>query len=564
MQRSERRAEIGKRLAEESFDVLVIGGGITGAGVARDAALRGLKVALVDKGDFGSGTSSRSSRLVHGGLRYLEMYQFGLVFESTHERARLMKLAPHLVRPLPFLMPMYEGVKPGPGLMRMGMLLYDTLASFQNYRRHKKLSAEAVSREEPALLQEGLRGAFRYYDCHTNDGRLTLENVLDAAGAGAACLNYARFEELRTERVEDREDVIGAVVVDAITGERIEIDARVVANAVGPWLRTLGESMGAGILPDVQPSKGVHIIVPRERFPADHAVVMTTRDGRVVFCVPWETATYVGTTDTEYDGDVDAVTATREDVDYLLEAANKYFPDLRLGVEDVIGTWAGLRPLVIEDSEETDKATYKVSREHLVNRDPRGVVTITGGKLTTYRIMAAQTVDAAVASLRERGGAPEGVGRCATKKRPLPGGVGLRKEAERAARLAELRQRYCDEAELPEAAVLHAFDVYGARAGELLKLALADPSLAKPIVDGLPYLWAEVRFAAEQEMVERLEDLLVRRTYLFYKTDDRALDVAAEVADRLGACLGWDETRKAQELEALHDLAASAMRFTKE
>ena len=557
-----KRAETWNRLATENFDMLVIGGGITGAGVARDAALRGLKVALVDKGDFGSGTSSRSSRLVHGGLRYLEMYQFGLVSESTHERARLMKLAPHLVRPLPFLMPVYEGKKPGTLLLRMGMLLYDTLASFQNYRRHRKLNAAAIKEQEPELLSDGLRAAFRYYDCHTNDGRLTLENVVGAEEAGAVCLNHARFEALRTEKNDERDGVVGATVVDSLTGEDVAVSAKVVVNAVGPWLRTLGEAMGADILPDLKPSKGVHVVVPHDRLPVEHAVVMTVpSDGRVVFCIPWETATYVGTTDTDYDGDIDAAEATREDVDYLLDTTNIYFPNVKLTAEDVIGTWTGLRPLVVADSGETDKATYQVSREHLLNRDPRGIVTITGGKLTTYRIMASQAVDEAIKSLKERGLAPEKIGRCQTKKTPLPGGVGLGSEDDREKTATELVERYAKDDGLSPEAVRYAFGTYGARAESLLELAAADVSLAKPIVNGLPYFWAEVPFAADNEFVGRLDDMLVRRTYLFYKTNDRAMNVASEVASRLAECLGWDDARMESEMERFRELAASAMRF---
>ena len=544
-----------ERLTSEPFDVLVVGGGITGAGVARDAALRGLRVALVDKGDFASGTSSRSSRLVHGGLRYLEMYEFGLVFESTQERARLMRLAPHIVRPLPFIFPVYEGTKPGMFLMRLGMLLYDALATFRTYRNHRKLRRARLETIEPTLRRDGLKGGFCYYDCITNDGRLTLENVLGAEAAGAACLNYVRLD--RALREDDL--VTGAEVVDEVTGRRGVLRAPVVVNAVGPWLddvlRRSGcvDAAGRPQGPRLQPSKGVHIVVPRRRLPVEHAVVMSgVRDRRVVFCVPWETATYVGTTDTAFDGDPDAVHADVDDIAYLLETANHFFPAQDLRPEDVISTWSGLRPLVADD----EASTYQTSREHVVQADPRGVVTVAGGKLTTYRIMARQVVDAAVRLLRGRAtpaGRPS-IGRCRTKKAPLPGGVGIRKPKEREALLARL-----EASGLPAPVRDHVFRNYGARCVRILDRVAADPASSRAVVEGLPYLWAEVDLAVEEEHALRLEDVLVRRTHLFFKAGDQARGVADAVADRLAALLGWDEARRRAELDSFLALADAEM-----
>ncbi len=546
------RAERWRSLSEERFDVLVVGGGITGAGIARDAALRGLRVALVEKGDFGSGTSSHSSRLVHGGLRYLETYEFGLVFESTHERARLMRQAPHLVRPLSFVMPIYRGGRPGMFLMRMGMLLYDSLAAFRNYRRHRRLSPAGLHRREPALETEGLRGAYRYYDCITDDGRLTLENILDAQALGATCLNYARFHAPLHEEHGEAKRIRGAVVEDVLTGARREVCATVIVNAVGPWLDELRALFGEGGGERLMPSKGAHIVLPRERLPVSSAVVMSApRDGRPVFAIPWESATFVGTTDTEFDGSPDSVYADRDDVDYLLETVQKFFAKQALTREDVLSTWAGIRPLVSRGA----GTTYRASREHAVESRADGVVMISGGKLTTYRIMATDAVDAAVTLLTAR--QPERrVPRSATRERPLPGGLGLADDARRREVLAE-QEALAARLGLDEATRRHCFETYGVRATALLEDAARDSSLAIPIVDGLPYLWAEVDFAAEQELVERLDDFLLRRTYLLLKAPAATLAAASAVAERLALARGWDEARLAEEVARFKALAAA-------
>ena len=543
------RPSIWKDLGTEHFDLLVVGGGITGAGIARDAATRGLSVALVDQGDFGSGTSSRSSRLVHGGLRYLENYEFRLVFESTHERARLMRLAPHLVRPLPFVFPVFRGAKPGMFMLRAGMILYDLLASFRNYRRHRRLSARRLAEAEPALRREDLRGGFRFFDCHTDDARLTLENVLGAVGAGASCLNYVRFVAARTRDGE----IAGAELEDATTGERTTARAAVIVCAVGPWLDPVLRAFGDTVSLRLRPSKGVHIVLPHDRLPAENAIVMTAvRDHRAVFCIPWNGATYVGTTDTAWSDadDVDAVFADANDVAYLLETANHYFPDQKLVPGDVTGTWAGLRPLVDQDAD----STYRVSREHVVAAHPSGLVVIAGGKLTTYRKMAAEATDEAAKLLRAR--RPEQkIPKSRTGSLPLPGGVGLRSAAARDALRDEIRRR----AHVDATTADHLFGTYGARVTGLLDLIAEDASLREPIAPGLPYVWAELAFAAAAEMVVHLEDFLLRRTMLLFKTPDGGHAAARSVAQRLTDALGWDEARVAEELARYDELAAAHM-----
>jgi glycerol-3-phosphate dehydrogenase len=397
-----------RELSSRVVDILVVGGGVTGAGIARDAAMRGMAVALVEKGDFASGTSSRSSRLVHGGVRYLEHGHLRLVFEASAERRRLLRLAPHLVRPLQFTWPVYAGHRLPVWKLAAGLTLYDALAMFRNVARHKRLRAEGVLAEEPHLAGPGLRGGVRYFDAATNDARLALANAIDAQRLGAVTLNHTALtgtslapDGLRVARIED-----------VLTGDRLEVRAQVVVNATGPWSDAVGRMLdpdSAAHGDHVQGSKGAHIAVPRERVGNRHAIVLLhPRDGRVLFTLPAGRHTIVGTTDTFTSLSPDEIRASESDVAYLLEAANAYFPDARLTRADVVAAWAGIRPLM-----PTTGSSVAASREHRITRGAR-TVTITGGKLTTYRVMAAQVVDAA----RELLGMPRL--RAATGNAPLP------------------------------------------------------------------------------------------------------------------------------------------------
>jgi len=386
-------------------DILVVGGGITGSGIARDAARRGLKVALVEMSDLASGTSSRSSKLVHGGLRYLEQYEFSLVFEAVSERRILMDIAPHLVNPLGFLFPVYKGSRKPLWMVNTGMWLYDGLSLFRSPRLHRNLEPKEVKVEEPALTTEKLTGAPLYYDCYTDDARLTLETALDATRAGATVATWARVVRF----VKDEAGrVLGAVVRDEIGGEEKEIRAHAVVNATGPWTddtiamsRRIEHSL-------LRPTKGVHIVVDHHKLPVQHAVVcFHPVDGRVLFAIPWGEQTYIGTTDTDYDGDSGEVAADLADVDYLIEAAAAYFPEHRLQRDDVLSTWAGLRPLMRPATENKDIDESAVSREHQIVVGQDGLITIAGGKLTTHRRMAAETVDTAVKLLRLSNHLPE-------------------------------------------------------------------------------------------------------------------------------------------------------------
>ncbi|MCS6916041.1 MAG: glycerol-3-phosphate dehydrogenase/oxidase [Myxococcales bacterium] len=545
-----------QRLGRECFDVLVIGGGITGAGVARDAALRGLRVALVDKGDFAGGTSSKSSKLIHGGLRYLQQYEFGLVFEAVRERTQLLRLAPHLVRPQRFLFPAYRGQYPGLLTLGCGLWVYEALSWFSSPARHRSYRQRQLLELEPGLRAEGLRGGMVYFDSVTDDARLTLENLLDARDHGAVILSYARVTGLLRSGV-----VRGAVVEDALgSGVSTVVRARLTVNATGPWsdqLLALGGRRGQPLL---RPTKGVHVVVAAERLPLRHAVVMIApQDGRVVFAIPWSplpegpaARTILGTTDTDFSGDPDQVAAEAADVDYLLGCANHYFPQARLGPGDVLATWAGLRPLVAPLQQ--GLGASQVSREHRIVDRP-GLITVVGGKLTTYRRMAAEVVEAALGQL---GRSPHELP-CRTGQVPLPGarGLGAAGVAGVAADLEALALPGLD-----AQVAWHLAYTYGGRAMALARRLMAgERALTERLDAELPYLLGEVDLAVEEEAAVRLEDVLARRLPLLLQARDQGLGCAARVADRMATLLGWSAQRKQQELAHYEQVVALSRRF---
>lgn len=531
-----------QRLGSDDFEFLVVGGGVTGTGIARDAALRGFRVALVELGDLASGTSSKSSKLVHGGLRYLEQYDFKLVMEGTSERARLMAQAPHIVRPLPFLFPIYDGSSKGPFLVHLGMWLYDALALFRNYRKHQKLEADEVEAAEPTLNSKGLLAGMLYYDCITDDARLTLENAMAAHRAGACVLTHTRFSEaLRDERGR----ITGAVCEDLLSGRTIAVRAAVIVQAAGPWTNdVLGRTNGRPTAM-VRPTKGVHLVFPREVLPVHHAVVMSAvRDGRVVFAIPWEQSTVVGTTDTDYDGDVDALEATAEDAAYLCETMARYFPDHPVTPADAISTWAGLRPLVRED----DASPYDTSREHTIVVDPRGSVTIAGGKLTTYRKMADECVVEAMALLPAS--RRQGLRECRTANAVLPGAEGFDYRTDREAALGEARAMGLDE-DVAE----HLLQTYGAA-----WRAVAAREGGR-IVPDMPWIWGEIDHAVEAELAMTLDDVLVRRTHLHFHLRDQGLAIAPAVAARMGRLMGWSDDEVAAQVRRFCEIVARGSAF---
>ena len=518
-----------ERLATDSFDLLVVGGGVTGAGIARDAVQRGLSVALVERADFASGTSSKSSKLVHGGLRYLENFEFGLVFEGTRERAYQRRLNPHLVWPLAFVFPVYASDPNGLFKVNLGLWLYDLLSIFRGYRLHKRLSAAATRELVQGLRADELRGSVHYYDCRTDDARLALANALAAQRDGAVSVNYVEF----VAPLCDDGRVEAATVRDVLTGREIEVRCRHVAYAAGPWTDQLPEAPGAGEL--LRPTKGVHIVVGRERLPVDHAVVMSAvADGRVVFAIPFATCTFIGTTDTDYQRELEAVRATAEDVAYLLDTTNRYFPEAGLVATDVRSTWAGLRPLIRSDAE----TAYKTSREHELFHDERGITTIAGGKLTTYRSMAAEVVDAAIQDLRPRGLGE--LARCRTHKVPLDPD------------LPPVEDPVRGPADPLDNAL---WRCHGSGAAWVRARMESHPAEAEALSPTLPHVLAQVSRAVLFEQAERLEDVLVRRLPLFYLAPDQGERAAEPVARHMAALLqrpaAWVESEIADYREVV-------------
>jgi len=530
-----------RALATETFDVLIIGGGVTGAGSARDAALRGLKVALVEREDFASGTSSRSSRLIHGGLRYLEHGHLGLVFESSIERQRLLRLAPHLVRPLAFIWPVYAGARVPRWKLNAGLMLYDALSLFRNVKGYRRLNARQVHAAEPGLRTENLKGGARYYDAATDDARLTLANAVGASEAGATVLNHASVTGLVLEDGQAR----GATVVDHLTGQEVTVRARAVVNATGPWsdeIRRLDAPSGSS--PAVRGSKGVHLSVPRERLNhRDAFTLLSPKDGRVMFVLPADNFTIIGTTETSTRAHPAEVRASEADVAYLLESANAFFPEARLTRADVVSAWAGIRPLVASGYHGAQADAGSASREHAIDVSPSGVLAISGGKLTTYRVMARDVVDAVERHL----GQPRH--RSPTDALPLPGGDIRGLDAEFAAARAEVGD---------EATAIHLVRSYGSRWRRVWALTREEASLARPLAEGLPYRAAEAVWGVTHELVHTLSDLLIRRLKVAFETRDQGHAAARVAAEVMAPRLGWDAAETQRQLDVY---AADALRI---
>jgi len=511
-------------MASETFDLLVVGGGITGAGIARDAAMRGLRTALVDAGDFGGGTSNRSSRLVHGGLRYLEHGWLKLVFEASRERHTLLRIAPHLVRGRSFTFPVFRGGRRPVWQIWAGVWLYDMLALFRNVHRARLLTRGGVLRREPLLRDQGLTGGAAYWDAQCDDARLTLATIRSAHRHGAACANHVRVEAL--EKAGGR--VRGATLVDTLDGARFAVRAHSVVNATGPWTDAFRRLDDPAAAPLLRPTKGVHVVVARSRIGNAGAVTLTSPiDGRVMFVLPWGSRSVVGTTDTDTDESPDQVAPSPEDVVYLVRSANAIFPNARLQLADVVAAWAGLRPLLRGGGE----STASVPREHRIEESLSGLVTIAGGKLTTYRVMAEQVVDRVAYRLHQMDGRPA-AGRPGTDREPLPGG----EVADIAALEAELVH------DGVEPALAHRLVwAYGTEAAGVRRLAREEPALAAPLVPGARVLAAEVVHQARREMALRVDDVLVRRTGLALYDPAAARAAATRVAALLGAEQGWSK-----------------------
>ena len=521
------RARALARLADERWDLLIVGGGIVGVGALLDAASRGLRVALVEQDDVAAGTSSRSSRLIHGGLRYLQQFEVNLVREALSERARLLRLAPHLVRLETFLFPLYGPPALTRAFYAAGMTMYDLLGSRKSGGFHRHLSTAGALEYAPHLRTKGLRGALAYHDAMEDDARFTLA-VLRTALAHAPGSTLAATRVRATAPLHEGAAITGAVLEDRLTGAVLEARAAAVLDATGVWGALPDRPFGGGAF-GVLPSRGSHLVIPRDRIPARGGMTLRI-PGRVAFLVPWPRHWLIGTTDHPYHGPVDRPPASREEVDEILGTLNGAL-DLEITRDDIVGTYAGLRPLIAPSDA---SSTVKVSREHKVSVEAPGLVRISGGKYTTYRVMARDAVNATLGDAAVR--RPS-----ATAALPLVG-------ASARADLDALAARLGSVGGIGEEAGRSLVDRHGTEAAAVLELARAR-DLARPLADGFPYLEAEVAWAAEHELAMTLDDVLSRRIRLAPELRDRGAAIAPRAAAILGAVLGWDAARQAAEVE---------------
>jgi glycerol-3-phosphate dehydrogenase len=512
-------------LAEGRLDVLVVGGGIVGSGALLDAATRGLRAGLVERDDIAVGTSSRSSRLIHGGLRYLEQYRFGLVREALAERSRILHLAPHLVTIEPLLFPLFGWPVATRSFYQAGMTLYDILGARRDGGWHRHLSTEEVLAHAPAMRRERLRGGLLFHDGVEDDARYTLAVARTAQAEGATVVTRAAAESL----IDESGRVVGARVCDALSGEVVNVRARVIVDATGVWDADPASPLSGGTT-RLLPSRGAHLVVPRERIPSD--VGLTIRvPGKVVFLVPWPHFWLIGTTDAPYGGPIDRPVAGHDEVDELLEAVNHVL-DVDLGRADVVGTYAGLRPLIAPSG----GSTLTASREHRVVAEPNGLVRVSGGKYTTYRVMAEQTIDAALGVLGER-----------PKDRPSRTATHRLVGAADRPELDRLAVGLAESAGQPQPVAARLVARHGLAAPDVVELGRS-LGLLDPLA-GTEHLEAEVAWAVRNELALSLDDVLARRMRLVHVLRDRGAAIAPRVAAIMAAELGWDEARQQVEVE---------------
>ncbi|CAB4884133.1 unannotated protein [freshwater metagenome] len=512
-----------KALASEEFDIIVIGGGVTGAGAVLDAASRGLKVALVEARDLASGTSSRSSKLIHGGLRYLEQYDFKLVREALHERELMVStLSPHLVKPVGFLYPLHEKLKDRT-YVGAGLALYDVLRGFQRALPwHKHLSAKKIAEIAPSLRQDIVTGAIKYYDAQVDDARHTMTIIRTARRQGATIATRVEVNQL----LRDGKKVVGVEAIDTVSGKKIKVRAKSVVMCAGIWSDEMHANFGLTPGYGVTMSKGVHIVLPGHAVKSNTGIILKT-EVSVLFLIPWGNQWIVGTTDTPYDGDRAQPHATSADVQYILDQANKVL-DPQLKREDIIGVYAGLRPLVANTK---GSATTKLSREHTTDRSAPGFVSIAGGKYTTYRVMGKDAIDLAVTDLRRL------VSDSITEKLPLVGADGYFALVQQSAQIAR-------EFNIDEKSVVHLLNRYGSLISEVLELIEDDKKLAKQLCEGLPYLKAEIVYAATHEGAMSVDDVISRRTRLAFEAPQAGLELVDEIASLIAPVLGWGAAEK--------------------
>lgn len=520
-------------LGSESFDVLVIGGGVNGVGAALDAASRGLKVALIESQDIAAGTSSRSSKLIHGGLRYLEQYDFKLVREALHERELLVStLCPHLVKPVGFLFPLTEKFKERT-YVGAGLALYDALRGFQRAMPwHKHLSQKQINEIAPSLRPDIIMGAIKYFDAQVDDARHTLSVARTAARHGAVIATRVSAESL----IRNGKRVAGVNARDLISGERIAINATVTVMCAGVWSDELHANFDLKPGYNVTMSKGAHIVLPGSAIKSDAGIILKTPVS-VLFIIPWADKWIVGTTDTPYTGDRAEPFASREDVQYIVDQANRVLTP-QIKIDEIIGVYAGLRPLVANNK---GSATTKLSREHTVDRPAPGFVSIAGGKYTTYRIMGRDVIDLAINELRKL--SPESV----TEKLPLIGADGY-------FALVQQVEAIADESGLDSQTVTHLLNRYGSLISEILDLIKADPSLAKKLDADLPYLKAEIYYAVSHEGARSVDDVISRRTRIAFEAHNQGLELADAIAEIIAPVLGWSTKERRASVAAYESL----------
>lgn len=537
---AERSATFGA-LAEARYDLVVIGGGITGAGVFRDAVLRGLKVLLVEKEDFASGTSSKSSKLVHGGLRYLEHFHIRLTRESCRERELLLRLNPHLVRPMPFLFPIYRDRGLPAPFLRMGLKFYEYLAG-PSAVRHRLLKPAQIAKYAPTLDTALLRRAALYYDSTVDDARLVIENVLSGVAAGGQALNYTAAIGF----VTDQGRIVGVKLRDQETQQTIEVRADHVVNAGGihcDTVRRLVEKVPTSLL---RASKGIHLVVPRAKLPLEVTVAYANRvDGRLMFAIPWYDTVLVGTTDTFDNGDVRTTDAN--DYDYVMATLRAAFKGFELAESELISSIAGVRTLIVDPNTNVASASA-VSREHAVYDDPSGLISIAGGKLTTYRTMASEIVDRVVGRLPED--RRSALKPCSTDREPLGGSVDV------TAKQNELERRFGISADV----ATHLVRTYGARSHEPIEQQRERRAPCEPLVAGAPFLRCELAYIARTECPLHLEDVLTRRLRVALWARGQALDEADEAAAQVGQALGWSAEQQRAEAERYRALVKREFR----
>lgn len=537
-----------EQMKSQLFDIVVIGGGITGAGIARDAALRGFSVALVEKDDFASGTSSKSARMVHGGFRYLEQFQLGLVMSAASERYTLHKLAPRVVQSATFVFPVFKSSRNSLTKINLGMWFYEFLALFRNVKRHKIMSPSDVKEDEPIISQHQLDGAISYYDCLADDARLTLATIKSAHKYGALIANHLEVTGLLKERGE-----LNAVEVkDKISDQSFSIKTRVITNATGVWvdkLRKMDDPIAENLL---RPNRGSHVVFPRNKLSINDVIIfLGIDDKRGMYAVPWGNTVIVGTTDEDHSGEVDRVYAKGSEVQMILISVNKTFPDANLTQDDIISTFAGLRPLMSTG----EVQAYQASRDHEIFESSSGLVSIVGGKLTTFRKMAEDMVNHIEKKLiKDYHIHPGSNGD--SKQVPI-----IDQDFNPETELSKLMHRY---PKFKQNILTHLVYTYGSDSLKILSNVEEDDSLSRRIVPDRPYILAEIPYAIQYEMAMTLSDFLIRRTHIINESKEQGLDVVSEVAIIMAQFLDWDNENINQQINEFQKQVELSKAYTEE